>query len=334
MNCRMSWPSMRTAPACGSYSRGSSWAIVLLPAPLCPTSATDSPAATRKLTDSQRQPPARPVRAVGQRLVGEADVPELDLAAQRGRRSRVRRVHHGGSQVEQIVDPLHAGVDARHLVPLLDDPADRLEHVLDQQDERDEVPGGDRAADVTSREPTRMTTAMPRDSTTATVKPKKASSREVRRKASRAELALALELPLLDVAPAVHLDEADRRQHLLRRGRQLPLAGPQLLGGGLDPPGEDVGDHRQQGHDGDGEQRDLPDCREQVGSVAARMNTLPTRSLTESSTKSSMALTSPVIRVRTSPVPRRRWKASGSRCRWPKSAPRRLNPSVRAAVAR
>ena len=48
---RMSWPSTRTAPDCGSYSRGSSWAIVLFPAPLCPTSATTSPAARVKLTD-------------------------------------------------------------------------------------------------------------------------------------------------------------------------------------------------------------------------------------------------------------------------------------------
>ena len=76
------------------------------------------------------------------------------------------------------------------------------------------------------------------------------------------------------------------------------------------------------------------DCQNRYVIVAPRTSTLPTRSLVESSMKSSMALTSPVIRVSTSPVLRRRWKASGRRWRCAKRAPRRLNPSVRPAVAR
>ena len=51
---------------------------------------------------------------------------------------------------------------------------------------------------------------------------------------------------------------------------------------------------------------------------------LPTRSLTESTTNSSRACTSPVMRVSTSPVLRRTWKASDSFCRWLNSAVRRL----------
>ena len=41
---RMSTPSISMAPDCGSYNRHSSLAIVVLPAPFCPTMASDEPA--------------------------------------------------------------------------------------------------------------------------------------------------------------------------------------------------------------------------------------------------------------------------------------------------
>ncbi len=43
MASRTSMPSMRTAPERTSYRRGTSWLIVVFPAPDGPTSATSSP---------------------------------------------------------------------------------------------------------------------------------------------------------------------------------------------------------------------------------------------------------------------------------------------------
>ncbi len=47
---RTSWPPIRTTPSVGSYSRATSWLIVVLPAPDGPTSAVSRPAGARKVT--------------------------------------------------------------------------------------------------------------------------------------------------------------------------------------------------------------------------------------------------------------------------------------------
>ena len=48
-NSRRSTPSISMAPDCGSYSRHSSLASVVLPAPFCPTMASDEPAGNREI---------------------------------------------------------------------------------------------------------------------------------------------------------------------------------------------------------------------------------------------------------------------------------------------
>ena len=50
VSSRTSWPSMRTAPCSTSAMRGTSIAVVVLPAPEGPTSATSSPGSTVKFT--------------------------------------------------------------------------------------------------------------------------------------------------------------------------------------------------------------------------------------------------------------------------------------------
>jgi len=55
---RRSMPSTRIVPAVGSYSRWSSAIIVVLPAPLGPTSATTSPGCTWKSTPSSTRVPS------------------------------------------------------------------------------------------------------------------------------------------------------------------------------------------------------------------------------------------------------------------------------------
>ena len=61
---RTSWPSTRTAPCLTSAMRGTSIAVVVLPAPDGPTSATSSPGSTVKL-DVAQDPVAGLVVEVG-----------------------------------------------------------------------------------------------------------------------------------------------------------------------------------------------------------------------------------------------------------------------------
>ena len=75
-----SMPSTSIAPRCGSYNRHSSLASVVLPAPFCPTIASDEPAGI------VRSKPIEDRRATG---IGEGDVAEADLAPRQAR-SRLR----------------------------------------------------------------------------------------------------------------------------------------------------------------------------------------------------------------------------------------------------
>ena len=88
---RTSMPSTRTAPLVTSYSRGTSWESVVLPAPDGPTSATSCPGSISADTPRSTSDgfvgrrPRRPdgFEAGNDRIgrVAEADVPQLDAAA-------------------------------------------------------------------------------------------------------------------------------------------------------------------------------------------------------------------------------------------------------------
>ena len=56
-NLRMSIPSISIAPRCGSYNRHKSFASVVLPAPFCPTMASDEPAGIARSKPSSTAAP-------------------------------------------------------------------------------------------------------------------------------------------------------------------------------------------------------------------------------------------------------------------------------------
>ena len=70
---RISTPSMRIAPACGSMARCSRLSVVDLPEPVAPTSATVSPGVTTKFTS---------LTALAPVVIGESDVLEAHFAVQ------------------------------------------------------------------------------------------------------------------------------------------------------------------------------------------------------------------------------------------------------------
>src|SRR5260221_277626 len=63
---RRSTPSISIAPDCGSYSRHSSFASVVLPAPFCPTMARDEPV---RGDDEQHAPHDRTLAQAGGRVL-------------------------------------------------------------------------------------------------------------------------------------------------------------------------------------------------------------------------------------------------------------------------
>ena len=69
-NSRRSTPSTSIAPDCGSYSRHSSLASVVLPAPFWPTIASDEPAGIVEIEAFEH----RRAAGIGERHVAEADV--------------------------------------------------------------------------------------------------------------------------------------------------------------------------------------------------------------------------------------------------------------------
>ena len=70
---------MRTVPDTGSYSRGTRWVIVVLPAPDGPTSAVSFPAGARKLTSRSTQVSA--VRSGSASVTCSSDGSDTSLAA-------------------------------------------------------------------------------------------------------------------------------------------------------------------------------------------------------------------------------------------------------------
>ena len=102
---RRSCPSSRTTPRSGSPKRSSIRAIVDLPAPEAPTSATRSPGATAQRHAAQR-------RVV--RRVAEPDVVELDRPADA--RQPERAVGHAWALVEQLDHALGARERLEHRV--------------------------------------------------------------------------------------------------------------------------------------------------------------------------------------------------------------------------
>ena len=105
---RRSTPSTSMAPACGSYSRHSSFAIVVLPAPFCPTMASDEPAGMVRSKPSST--------GASRARVGERDVAEADLArGQRRRRGRVPGGQRAGRR-HRGLEPQHRGDRRRRAV--------------------------------------------------------------------------------------------------------------------------------------------------------------------------------------------------------------------------
>src|ERR1039457_1986527 len=75
----MSYPSIRTVPRPGSYSRGTRWVIVVLPAPEGPTSAVIRPAGARKLTSLRTH--VSPARSGMGRATDSSEARDTSLAA-------------------------------------------------------------------------------------------------------------------------------------------------------------------------------------------------------------------------------------------------------------
>ena len=125
LRSRTSTPPMRTAPSSVSYSRGSSWAMVDLPAPDEPTRATVWPGSARKEMPCRTSAPPRVSRdgdllqggegdLVGGR-VGEADVVELDGDRALRDLAGVRLLVDERLEVEDLEDALEADQGAHDL---------------------------------------------------------------------------------------------------------------------------------------------------------------------------------------------------------------------------
>ena len=164
---RTSTPPMRTVPSWGSYRRATRAVIVVLPAPLGPTSATMWPGATaqrhvvqhRALADLAVATAADGLQRGQRHLVGarvaEGDVVELDAerAGRHGRR-RPRRSSTSGGQVEHLEDALEAHQRAHDVDPDVGQRRDRAVEAAEQRREGHQRARSSGRRDAASRPPT------------------------------------------------------------------------------------------------------------------------------------------------------------------------------------
>ena len=157
---RTSTPPIRIAPPVTSYSRGTRLAIVDLPAPEWPTSATSWPGSTRKETSCSTStgPPCSGSEtsssdgsetSVG-RGVAERDAVELDRPVVGRDRDGVGCLADHRLEVEHLEDPVEADHRAHDVDPDVGERRERPVQPRQQQRQRDDVAGAERAGE---REP-------------------------------------------------------------------------------------------------------------------------------------------------------------------------------------
>ena len=155
---RTSWPSTRTSPALTSWMRGTSSAVVVLPAPDGPTSATSSPGATVKLTSRRIQSLSV---VVGGDDASSSDA--IDDTAADGWRNHTwsnltrpsgsHEVERAGPlgderrEVEHLEDALERHDRGHHVDARVRELRERLVDLADVHDERGDGADRDRAAD-------------------------------------------------------------------------------------------------------------------------------------------------------------------------------------------
>ena len=153
---RTSWPSTRTVPSTASAMRGTSIAVVVLPAPDGPTIATSSPGSIVRLT-------SRRIQALGLVVDARAGLLRATSATRPRRtgggttRGRTRCVPTGSTrstapgrsvssarEVQHLEDPLEAHQRGQHVDPGVRELRQRLVDLAGVDDERGERADRDR----------------------------------------------------------------------------------------------------------------------------------------------------------------------------------------------
>ena len=222
--------------------------MVVFPAPDGPTIAATCPGSIVKLTSFR-------ICLVG--AVVEADLVELDPAAERRRAACARRVADEALDVEHFPDALVADRRLGDGVGHLREVAHGLVHLAQVPDEEDERAGGELPGQGQPR-------AVPQHQARADRDDHPDHRRQLGLDTPRLEAgfdvgqALGVESLLFVVLPRKGLDDPDRRQHFLDDRQQVAFLLAHRARGLLDPPRVAVDHQEEHRHHRQGNEREAP----------------------------------------------------------------------------